>query len=341
MGLAVGNIQLAQLNQAFIDMRQARLNCSHNNSLWPLAHTWSNEQHKLLKAYHQGTYQLSPQTTYAIKDELISQFDAKDSVLFRAIATQIKEQLSAKFANTIMHLKGHGSIKGVLRHISALLPQFNYFYKTDVTSFYQSINAQVCMAKAAVFIKDKRILNILAQLFDRIEWCSGEYLTHNKGIPKGCPLSPLIGALYLNDLAKRFKKSKVKIIIYMDDILILSRTQWQLINARRTLYKELRKLKLTTRPEKTDVGLIQKGFNFLGYRITREGLSLSRISLSRLRERVRQLYEQTKCQTRLAAYLTRFYNWAKGGLPDLVVPSLIREQILPVVDPLERMNYLR
>ena len=89
---------------------------------------------------------------------------------------------------------------------------------------------------------------------------------------------------------------------------------------------------------KTD---IKQGFNFLGYRIMREGLSLSRISLSRLRERVRQLYEQTKCQTRLAAYLTRFYNWAKGGLPDLVVPSLIREQILAVVDPLERMNYLR
>ena len=48
----------------------------------------------------------------------------------------------------------------------------------------------------------------------------------------------------------------------MDDILILSRSQWQLINARRTLYKELRKLKLTTRPEKTDVGLIQKDLIF-------------------------------------------------------------------------------
>ena len=124
-------------------------------------------------------------------------------------------------------------------------------------------------------------------------------------------------------------------------LLILSRTQWQLINARKILYTELHKLKLTTRPEKTDVGLIQKGFNFLGYRITRKGLSLSRMSLSRLRERVRQLYEQTKCQTRLAAYLTRFYNWAKGSLPDLVVPSLIREQILAVVVPLESKNYKR
>ena len=86
---------------------------------------------------------------------------------------------------------------------------------------------------------------------------------------------------------------------------------------------------------------VKQGFNFLGYRITRKGMSLSRISLSRLRERVRQLYEQTKCQTRLAAYLTRFYNWAKGGLPNLVVPYLIREQIQAVVVPLERMNYLR
>ena len=67
------------------------------------------------------------------------------------------------------------------------------------------------MAKAAVFIKDKRILNILAQLFEQIEWGQGKYLTHNKGIPKGCPLSPLIGALYLNDLAQSFKQSKVKI----------------------------------------------------------------------------------------------------------------------------------
>ena len=86
---------------------------------------------------------------------------------------------------------------------------------------------------------------------------------------------------------------------------------------------------------------IKQGFNFLGYRLTRKGLSLSRISLSRLRERVRHLYELTKGQTSLAAYLTRFYNWAKGGLPNLVVPSLIREQILVTFVPLERMNYLR
>ena len=35
------------------------------------------------------------------------------------------------------------------------------------------------------------------------------------------------------------------------------------------------------------------------------------------------------------------HNWAKGGLPDLVVPSLIREQILTVVDPLERKKSLK
>ena len=69
MGLTVGDIQLAQHNPAFNATRQARMNCSHNNSLWPLTHTWSNEQHKVLKAYHQGTYQLSPQTTCAIYEQ--------------------------------------------------------------------------------------------------------------------------------------------------------------------------------------------------------------------------------------------------------------------------------
>lgn len=86
---------------------------------------------------------------------------------------------------------------------------------------------------------------------------------------------------------------------------------------------------------------VKQGFNFLGDRITRAGLSLSRLSLSRLCERVRKLTEQTKCPTRLAATLTRFYNLAKDGLPNCVVPSLIHEQILGVVVPLEDIKHMR
>jgi RNA-directed DNA polymerase len=85
------------------------------------------------------------------------------------------------------------------------------------------------------------------------------------GISRGCPLSPLFGALYLKVLDERLSGTDAYYVRYMDDILVLTKTRWQLRRAVRTLSQTFDELKVSRHPDKTFIGRIEKGFDFLGY----------------------------------------------------------------------------
>ena len=61
---------------------------------------------------------------------------------------------------------------------------------------------------------------------------------------------------------------------FMDDILVLAPTRWKLRRAVRLLNQVLSSLELEKHPEKTFIGRIEKGFDFLGYHFSRAELSL-------------------------------------------------------------------
>ena len=53
-------------------------------------------------------------------------------------------------------------------------------------------------------------------------------------------------------------------------------------------------LKLEKHPDKTFIGRIEKGFDFLGYHFSRDGLTVAEDTLKRFVERVTRLYEQER-----------------------------------------------
>lgn len=84
----------------------------------------------------------------------------------------------------------------------------------------------------------------------------------------------------------------VKYIRYMDDILILAKTRWKLKKAVKLLNETLDVLKLEKHPDKTIMGRIEKGFDFLGYHISPEGLSIANKTVENFIGRAIRLYEQ-------------------------------------------------
>ena len=52
---------------------------------------------------------------------------------------------------------------------------------------------------------------------------------------------------------------------FMDDMLVLSPTRWKLKRAVKRLNEVFNDLKLEKHPDKTFIGRIEKGFDFLGY----------------------------------------------------------------------------
>ena len=88
-------------------------------------------------------------------------------------------------------------------------------------------------------------------------------------------------------------------------------------------------LMLTLHLVKRFIGRTEKGFDFLGYKIhPNRKLRPSRVSLHRLTERARQLYEREASIKRLWQYVIRWHRWLHGGLDDMVSTSIRRQNIL-------------
>jgi hypothetical protein len=90
----------------------------------------------------------------------------------------------------------------------------------------------------------------------------------------------------------------------------------------------LASLGLAKHPDKTFMGRIEKGFDWLGYRISPAGLTLATKTLKNFVARVRQLDERepraATAAYRLGVYVRRWFRWMLAGL------SLINQDLPPV-----------
>ena len=97
-----------------------------------------------------------------------------------------------------------------------------------------------------------------------------------------------------------------------------------------TTEHHIQSLKLEKHPGKTFIGKVAKGFDFLGYHFSPQGLIVANITWAKFVSRLHRLYEQKKTQPEWAAligdYVTRWWRWVQAGINNGVVT--IREPTL-------------
>ena len=83
-----------------------------------------------------------------------------------------------------------------------------------------------------------------------------------------------------------------------------------------SLNQELNRLGLRKHPDKTFIGRLENGYDFLGYHIGPGELRLAKKTIENFINRSLRLYEQKppeSRQRRLEAYITNWMRWAYGG----------------------------
>ncbi len=101
------------------------------------------------------------------------------------------------------------------------------------------------------------------------------------------------GAFFLRELDEELDKLGLFWVRYMDDILVLAPTRWKLRKAVKVVNQVLTSLGLQKHPDKTFIGRIEKGFDFLGYHFWPGKLGVARKTIEHFVARIHQLYEQT------------------------------------------------
>lgn len=100
-------------------------------------------------------------------------------------------------------------------------------------------------------------------------------------------------------------------------------------------------MKIEQHPDKTFIGKIEKGFDFLGYHFSRDALRLAESTLKKHVERLHRLYEQQTCKNAtseevafiLGGYVRRWIGWCHAGLSEIKMDAYVDLNALPLIIP--------
>ncbi len=110
----------------------------------------------------------------------IELWSARDALVMKALSMVLPRVLG--LSKSCTHLKGHGGAKFAVRETMKRLPDYRFVLKTDVKSFYASIDHDLLLDRLEKCVKDRRLRNLLVQYLKRCSERGGLYWDHPKGI---------------------------------------------------------------------------------------------------------------------------------------------------------------
>jgi RNA-directed DNA polymerase len=309
----------ASVDIAYLWLCKQRASFPTNADIWHLRFHWHRVRRELLQSLHKQDYTFMPLSVVTKADgESIHLWSSQDALVLKMLATALPDALALSPQCT--HIKGHGGLKATVSALHSALPDYSYVMKTDVKRYYESIDHKILLKQFDKDIADPFIWRLLVQFVKRTVEKGGTFKSIPCGISRGCPLSPVIAAYYLKGLDEQMEGDpRYFYRRYVDDIIVLAKTRWHLRKAVRIVNQQFNQLKVEQAPDKTFIGYIAKGFDFLGYHFSRESVAIANITIERMRIKYKRLYEQTKTTPQGAAicaeYLKRWLRWTQAGLP--------------------------
>ena len=110
----------------------------------------------------------------------------------------------------------------------------------------------------------------------RTVYRDGYYVSIEKSICRRSSLSPILGALYLEELDMEMKGVSSFYARYMDDIVIMTKYRWTFRRNIKKVNGILEKLFFPKAMDKTSIGKTEKGFDLLELYFGSEGMRVSK-----------------------------------------------------------------
>lgn len=316
---ARGSISLSDLasdpllDRAFEWLCHRRRAYPPDADIWGFRRRWPEERERLRADLAAGRFRFGLQRRITLADgSQVDLWSPRDALVLKCLAWLLGERLG--ISKRCAHLKGHGGAKAAVRAVRERLGENRFVLKTDVASYYASIDHELLLERLERRVTDPRVVALVAQYLKRTSERGGLFYDFERGISRGCPLSPIMGAFFLSELDEALERTGLFFVRYMDDVIVLAPTRWKLRRAVRLVNEMLTGLRLGKAPEKTFTGRVERGFDFLGFRLAPGRVTVAAASWRRFAERATRLYEQDRCEPegsdRLGAYVRRWQGWA-------------------------------
>lgn len=349
----------ARLSTAWHWLCEQRASAPEQADVWDIRWQHLNAGEGWLTALEgrlvRGTYRLSPLQLHGQGAQRRAVWGAQDALVLKWVALSLQHLLPLH--PSCEHVKGHGGGKPSIETLHGLLtdntgahdkktddsispsgtPHYRWVCRTDIRGYYRNIRKETLMQQVRQHVISPVLRDLVHQYLHYTVEDGGTFQTPEKGISRGCPLSPLMGALHLHDMDAHFSRQQgIHYARYMDDVIILATSRWSLRKQTKQLMQWFSEYGFEAHPDKTFIGRTEKGFDWMGAWLTHEGVTdIAPRAKANHREKVRRLYErlarvpfwkrkraQKQVNARVSAYRLRWNIWAAGVLcTSLHVPA--------------------
>ncbi|MBU9828528.1 transposase [Rahnella sp. FC061912-K] len=294
-----------------------------NADVWHLRYHWQHWGDALFGSVLAGRYRLTPMQVHRRFGRTWVQWSAQDALVLKWVAMQVASLLPTHAR--CAHVKGHGGGRRSVQEVGQALGrgEYAFVYRTDIRGYYRHIRKVQVLSQVKNCVDDPVLIELIRQyLYYSVE-DSGEFHTPKHGICRGCALSPLIGASLLHHVDVYFAAQEGTFYArYMDDFVLFTRSRWQLRRSVKRLHEFFNLDGFETHPDKTQIGRIEYGFDWLGIWFAREGPRIAPRAQENHRARVARLYEQarhrglskTEADAQVHEYEARWMLWANYHL---------------------------
>lgn len=205
----------------------------------------------------------------------------RDRVVQQAILQIIQPVCDQQFRDcSYAYRPGSSAIKAIARIERHLHKGLTHFLNADIRNFFDAIDRELLRTCLGTFVDDKETVSLI---FRCIEALPNEA---NKGIAQGMVLAPILSNIYLHSFDDAMMRGSWQYLRYSDNFMVLDKAEAVVQEAWDKSKKLLDGLHLELNQEKTQIGTLAQGFDFLGYHFDENGKQPSQESRQRFEKRL-------------------------------------------------------
>lgn len=220
----------------------------------------------------------------------------RDRVVQAALRNVLEPIFERDFAEHSYGFRPERGCKDALRRVDALLKAgHTYVVDADLKSYFDTIPHQPLLDMVRHKLSDNRVMDLLQTFLEQQVMDTATDWTPEQGTPQGAVISPLLSNIYLDPLDHLMAQAGIEMIRYADDFVLLCRHETEACHALEKVKVWTTSVGLVLHPDKTHIvdASQRGGFDFLGYHFERGYRWPRKKSLTKLKDKLRNLTRRT------------------------------------------------
>ena len=227
----------------------------------------------------------------------------RDRVVQQALKDLLEPIFDPHFSPRSYGYRPGHSQHGALGEVKVFREHFDWVLDADIKGFFDNVDHEVLLDLVNERVSDGSILNLIRMFLESDVYFDGLVHPTDTGTPQGGVISPLLANIYLNHLDRQLSEEDIFFVRYADDLVVFCENRADAEATLRLIREILENdLHVELSVEKTKIvylryevdenGVVHPDygpFEYLGFRISRSGMSPCARSIKKFKDTIRGL----------------------------------------------------